>query len=241
MCDCSFHTRTQEPYAFLLERREWKAKRDHILIRDDHRCQRCGATEGPGISMHVHHMHYIQGLDPWEYKDSELVTLCEDCHQYVHETEHVPEYRLRDGLLEEVTLTPCRRCGGAGYFREYRHVQGGICFRCLGSRYEERVAMVQQYIIEHDIEISDLQAGFYPLPSETKEKIESAVISKSASEKLYITITMKDGKIRRAFPDYSMTVACGDALEIESLMWKNRKFKDSQDNYVVFKGKIKKL
>ena len=100
--------------------------------------------------------------------------------------------------------------------------------------------MVQQYIIEHDIEISDLQAGFLPLPSETKEKIISAVISKSASEKLYITITMNDGKIRRAFPDYSMTVACGDALVIESLMWKNCKFKGSQDSYVVLKGKVKR-
>lgn len=75
MCDqCSFFTKTQEPYAFLLERREWSAKRLKILTRDGHTCQVCGAYEGSDVRLQVHHKHYIYGLDPWDYKDSELVT-----------------------------------------------------------------------------------------------------------------------------------------------------------------------
>lgn len=27
----------------------------------------------------------------------------------------------------------CRRCGGRGYFGQFRHVQGGVCFGCGGS------------------------------------------------------------------------------------------------------------
>jgi len=32
MCDHSFFTKTQEPYSFLLERREWRAMRMRILV-----------------------------------------------------------------------------------------------------------------------------------------------------------------------------------------------------------------
>lgn len=80
----SFYTNTQEPYSFLLKRREWACKRAKILARDNYCCRSCGAREEDGAALQVHHLHYIIGLDPWEYKDSELVTLCEHCHQEVH-------------------------------------------------------------------------------------------------------------------------------------------------------------
>lgn len=241
MYDYSFHTKTQEPYAFLLERREWKAKRDHILTRDGHRCHRCGASEADGIALHVHHTRYIHGLDPWEYKDTELITLCESCHEYVHETEDVPEYRMGEGgILEKVLYTPCYRCHGVGYFREYRHIMGGVCFRCLGSRHEEFVQATLNYAKEHNIEISDLEAGFLPLSDEAKSRMMSAVLTMGNYNRVFVAITMKDGQMRRAYPDYSMEVECGDSLEIDSLMYKNKKRKDSDSTYVVLKGKVRK-
>ena len=30
-------------------------------------------------------MHYEKGKKIWEYPDSSLITLCEDCHQYEHD------------------------------------------------------------------------------------------------------------------------------------------------------------
>lgn len=30
---------------------------------------------------------------------------------------------------------PCPRCAGGGKFYEFRHVAGGICFRCKGAQF----------------------------------------------------------------------------------------------------------
>ena len=30
---------------------------------------------------------------------------------------------------------PCSRCGGAGFFQCYGHIQGGVCFKCNGRRF----------------------------------------------------------------------------------------------------------
>ena len=167
MCEHhSFFTKTQEPYSFLLEKREWGAKRSKILARDNYTCKRCGSHESQDVHLQVHHSHYIYGLDPWEYKDSELITLCEECHSYVHAHNEVPVYRLEGGNLVEVHLTPCSRCGGAGWFPEYTHVQDGICFRCHGAKYDELIEVVENYAKEHDINIEDIHDGFVPLGPE---------------------------------------------------------------------------
>jgi hypothetical protein len=47
--------------------------------------------------------------------------------------------QLRERLERAVYARPdhangeCPRCGGAGWIRRFRHVEGGICFRCRGS------------------------------------------------------------------------------------------------------------
>lgn len=52
----------------------WLSKRAYILNRDHHRCQHtdCGKKEG----LQVHHTDYFPGLDPWEYPEDMLITLC---------------------------------------------------------------------------------------------------------------------------------------------------------------------
>lgn len=89
------------------------------------------------ILLNVHHKNYILGRKAWEYKDSDLVTLCNECHLSVHNAIGVKVYTDENGFMKEVKLTPCFRCGGTGYFPEYKNVQNGICFRCKGSRFEE--------------------------------------------------------------------------------------------------------
>lgn len=66
-------------YQELLERPEWKEKRERILKRDDHRCQRCGATD----NLQVHHFNY-DAPTPWDVPDQYLMTLCKDCHKDYH-------------------------------------------------------------------------------------------------------------------------------------------------------------
>ena len=91
-------------------------------------------------SLHVHHKLYILERLPWEYNDEELITLCNWCHWDLHLNEIIPVYRTSiDQTLEQIEVTPCHRCHGAGWFPEYTHVQSGECFRWKGNRYEQLI------------------------------------------------------------------------------------------------------
>lgn len=90
-------------------------------------------------SLHVHHKFYILDKLPWEYTDDSLIVLCNWCHWVYHENNIVPVFKSLDDKLEQVDMTPCSRCHGAGLFPEYKHVESGICFRCKGKRYEQLI------------------------------------------------------------------------------------------------------
>lgn len=47
------------------------------MQRDGFACRVCSATTKP---LNVHHNLYNAGSAPWEYSDTALFTLCEDCH-----------------------------------------------------------------------------------------------------------------------------------------------------------------
>lgn len=38
----------------------------------------------------VHHLLYRRELTPWEYNNNELITLCENCHNYCHREHNIP-------------------------------------------------------------------------------------------------------------------------------------------------------
>lgn len=56
----------------------WQKRRLEILNRDKFRCQACGDD---GTTLHVHHVRYYRGRDPWAYDDGDLLTLCAPCHE----------------------------------------------------------------------------------------------------------------------------------------------------------------
>lgn len=60
----------------------WQRKRLEIMRRDEFQCRMCGDDE---TTLHVHHKQYVKGRLAWECPDEELVTLCEDCHESMHE------------------------------------------------------------------------------------------------------------------------------------------------------------
>ncbi len=59
----------------------WQKKRLEILERDRFKCVLC--SDGKS-TIHVHHIRYENGLDPWDYSNDSLITLCEHCHGSVH-------------------------------------------------------------------------------------------------------------------------------------------------------------
>lgn len=75
-------TKQKSNYSGLLQDPRWQKKRVEVLQRDNFTCQHCGSTEK---TLQVHHLCYQKWKKPWEYDNSELLTLCCDCHE--NETE----------------------------------------------------------------------------------------------------------------------------------------------------------
>ena len=67
----------REAYMKKLRDPRWQKKRLKILERDGFTCRFCSATEE---TLHIHHLYYEWGKNPWEYPDDALLTLCEGCH-----------------------------------------------------------------------------------------------------------------------------------------------------------------
>lgn len=82
-------------YGEKLKDPRWKAKRDVILDRDEHRCTRCNAAD---VRLHVHHTYYKMGMEPWEYEETSLITVCVPCHEQ--------EDALRVGLRKLIGCVP---------------------------------------------------------------------------------------------------------------------------------------
>ena len=61
----------------------WQKRRLEILNRDEWACQKCFDDEE---TLHIHHIWYEKGKDPWDYPDECLITLCKTCHE--EEFEH---------------------------------------------------------------------------------------------------------------------------------------------------------
>ena len=71
-------------YKKLLLNPKWQKKRLEILQRDNFSCVVCGNGIDTDTQVHVHHLSYRKGCMPWEYDNSNFVTLCEHCHSGVH-------------------------------------------------------------------------------------------------------------------------------------------------------------
>lgn len=83
--------------------------------------------------LEVHHHRYILNRLPWDYKNEDLITLCNHCHTEFHQHNKVLVYS--EDEKTELEYEPCSKCHGTGYIPEYRHVQEGLCFQCMGNRY----------------------------------------------------------------------------------------------------------
>lgn len=71
----------KKTYAEKLKSPLWQRKRLEIMQRDGFACRECEDSES---TLHVHHLRYIKGNDPWEYDQEDLLTLCEKCHEKAH-------------------------------------------------------------------------------------------------------------------------------------------------------------
>lgn len=89
--------RSSDTYSDLLHTVEWRNKRERILKRDNYRCVYCGRRH---VKLHVHHKYYSAYpngvlVDPWNYPDDALITLCAYHHQRIHALRKIKVYYRR--------------------------------------------------------------------------------------------------------------------------------------------------
>lgn len=58
----------------------WQKTRLRVLERANYTCEQCGDSE---TQVHVHHVFYIWGCEPWDYPDYAFKCLCKNCHAEV--------------------------------------------------------------------------------------------------------------------------------------------------------------
>lgn len=80
-------------YAQKLKDPRWQKKRLEILERDNWSCQICHDSDSTLV---VHHRKYLPNIDPWDYPNDLLVTLCEGHH----EAERTERPRFEEYLLD---------------------------------------------------------------------------------------------------------------------------------------------
>lgn len=96
-------------YAEKLLDPRWQRRRLEILQRDNFTCQECQDTTK---TLHVHHLDYEKGAEPWEYPEYYLITLCKDCHQKVEAGKKVFEEDLIKSLRLRLVDSFQKRCAG---------------------------------------------------------------------------------------------------------------------------------
>ena len=69
MANTTYYDKLKDP--------RWQKKRLEIFERDGWKCRSCSDSESTLV---VHHRYY-ENIEPWEYPDEALITLCENCHE----------------------------------------------------------------------------------------------------------------------------------------------------------------
>lgn len=72
-------------YEEKLKSPKWQKKRLEIMQRDNFTCVVCGRGIKDDTPLQVHHLKYLKNVEPWNYADDYLITLCNECHSKVHD------------------------------------------------------------------------------------------------------------------------------------------------------------
>ena len=67
---------------------EWKAILRAVYKRDGYACRECAAPKSTPKSLHAHHVYPWAGFPELRYDVDNLVTLCRNCHHWVHSSQN---------------------------------------------------------------------------------------------------------------------------------------------------------
>lgn len=72
----------------LYKSQKWLKLIKSIYRRDNYTCQRCGTTKNYPRKFHVHHITPWAECEALRFDHDNLITLCHDCHHWVHSLEN---------------------------------------------------------------------------------------------------------------------------------------------------------
>ncbi len=147
-------------YAEALQSPKWQKVRLRIFERDEYTCQCCDATDK---TLTIHHTYYEYGLEPWEYPDDSLHTLCKECHKKYQEL-----YRLQKRLLGRISLSGIERvCGylsGLAAEAQYLEDESSIFLSIPDSEAALGVANALEIDIYDVIDVAIAHGNAVPFP-----------------------------------------------------------------------------
>lgn len=97
-------------YGEKLKDPRWQKKRLEVFQRDEFMCQNVGCL-ATDKTLHVHHLIYFKGKEPWDIDIKYLLTLCEDCHEELELIQYEQCERLINAFKAGLTNTFIRNCG----------------------------------------------------------------------------------------------------------------------------------
>lgn len=86
----------KQNYAELLKDPRWQTKAKEIKEWDRGVCQLCGDNK----NLQVHHLCYDKDRMPWDYPRRALITLCDNCHNKIHDSERIFQQHLKDLVIQ---------------------------------------------------------------------------------------------------------------------------------------------
>jgi len=69
---------------------DWESRRKHVYERDDYKCQNCGRVGGEAGESNLHAHHIVPKKKGGTHKMSNLVSVCEQCHNAIHNDRTAP-------------------------------------------------------------------------------------------------------------------------------------------------------
>lgn len=96
----------KQAYANLLKTNDWKNFSIRVRDRVGNFCQMCKRSD---VVLNVHHWFCDATRQPWEYKDNEVIVVCEGCHGQIH----VELQNFRKYVFSKFTPTTLKVLNGA--------------------------------------------------------------------------------------------------------------------------------
>jgi|GEM_PF-4028955 len=122
---------------------DWDCRRKEVYERDNYKCQNCGRSGGNNQNTNLHAHHIVPKSKGGTHKKSNLISICEDCHDAIHNNKMAPTKHTDSGRSIFKELVPRLMD-----FLEY--AQGGVSVDSPGKIQndkleQERVSLIQDF------------------------------------------------------------------------------------------------